>query len=211
MIRKLNLLATILFLASALMAREAQAFYSVMDTGSLLKEGHYKLGVETQFVTSGDQGVNLNARMDGPITDELNWKAELGVGTTDFLAGGYVKWVPFPDVEKQPAVGLIAGALYAHYEHINEISLRVAPFISKKFGFEFGDLTPYFALPMGLRSADSSTQVPVQASFGAEFRPSAFEKINFLAEMGFDVVKAFPYFSVAATLEFDEENGIQFK
>lgn len=201
----------LLLVLTLLWSAQASAYYTTMDTGQMLKLGEYKLGAEAQFITEGDDGVNIGARFDGAINDELGWKTLLGAGTTDLFLGGFVKWVPFPDTEKQPAIGVIAGVLYAHYEDLNELSLRAHPFISKKFALEFGDITPFFALPIGIRTADSETDVPFQVALGAEFRPTGIEKINFLAEIGFDINDAFPYFAIGATLQFDEENGIEFR
>lgn len=182
-----------------------------MDSGTILPAGNYKLGAETHFITEGDDGVNLAARFDGPITDELNWKTLLGFGTTDFFAGGFIKWVPIPDLENQPAIGVTAGVLYANFEDISELSLRVHPFISKKFDLEFGDVSPYLALPVGIATREDETDVPFQAALGVEFLPDGLEKINFVAELGFDINDAFPYFAFGANLTFDDENGIEFK
>ena len=186
-------------------------YYSTMDTGKLLKEGHYNLGAETQFITEGDDGVNLDAKLDGPIDDEWNWRGMVGFGTTDFYLGGFVKWVPIPDFENQPAVGALIGVLYANYSHISALNFRFHPFVSKSFIFDFGEITPYAALPLGFRTADGDTDFTVQVALGSQFKPDAFERISFLAEIGFDIDNAFPYFSIGATLEFDEENGIEFK
>ncbi|MGE0763996.1 MAG: hypothetical protein AB7N80_12010 [Bdellovibrionales bacterium] len=186
-------------------------YYSMMDTGRLLTDGHYKLGAETQFITEGDDGINLSATIDGPWNEELNWRGLVGFGTTDIFLGGFVKWVPFPDADKQPAVGVLFGVLYANYEDISELNLRAHPFVSKNFSLEIGDLTPYAALPLGLRTADGDTDLTSQIAIGAEYRPDAFEKIRFLAEMGFELNDSFPYFSVGASIDFDEENGLEFK
>lgn len=186
-------------------------YYSTLETGRLLAPGHYKLGLETQFVTEGNDGLNLAGTLDGAIDDEWGWKGMFGFGTTDIFLGGFAKWVPFPDTEKQPAVGVLFGALYASYSKISELSLRAHPFVSKTWGLELGEITPYAALPLGLRSADSQTDLTVQIALGTEFRPAELEKMRFQAEIGFDLDKAFPYFSLGATLDFDEENGIEFK
>ncbi len=188
-----------------------QAYYTSLDSGQILAPGNYKLGAEVQFITEGDDGVNVAARADGPLTDELNWKTQIGVGTTDVFLAGFVKWVPFPDTDSQPAIGVTGGVLYANYEDFSELSIRLHPFVSKRFELEFGDISPYLALPIGLRTLEDETDVPFQATLGTEFRPDGLEKINFVAEIGFDVNDAFPYFAFGANLQFDDENGIQFK
>lgn len=207
-----SVLTSTLILASFGYPDSASAgYYSTMDTGRLLQSGHYKLGVETQFITEGNDGVNLTGRFEGPYNDEVGWKVLAGVGTVDVHLGGFVKWVPIPDYNQQPAIGLLIGVLYANYNDLSELNLRVHPFISKNFALDFGDLTPYAALPLGVRTADGSTQGVSQFAIGAEFKPDSLQKARFLAEMGFEIGNSFPYFSLGATLEYDEENGIELK
>lgn len=201
----------IFFVICAFFSLPLWAYNTTLDTGRLLQDGHYKMGVESQFVTSGDDGINIAGRFDGPINDELGWKAHAGFGTTDGFVGGYVKWIPYPDLEKQPAVGLIGGVQYARYSGLDELSLRIHPLVSKQFNVDLGEVTPYASLPLGLRSLDGETDLVMQLALGSEFRPMAWENIRVLAELAFDVRKSFSYFLVGATLEFDEENGIEFK
>lgn len=197
-------------LALFFQASGAHAYYTTMETGKLLEDGHYRLMAESQFVTQGDTGVNLGARVDGPINDELNWKAQLGFGVTDIFLAGYIKWVPFPDAESQPAIGLTGGVLYARNAGLNEQSLRFHPFVSKLFKVDLGDINPYASLPIGIRSVDGHTTIPVQLALGTEFRPKTLDNISFLAEVGFDVTKAFSYFTIGAALDFDSEKGFEF-
>lgn len=187
------------------------AYYSTLTTGDLLERGNYEMNVETQFITDDDSGVNLVGRFDSWLSEDSNLRAVLGFGTTDFQVGGFYKWVPYPDVEGQPAIGLMAGLLYASTEGLDDISVRVHPFVSKKFEIELGEITPYGALPFGIRSMDGETDVPVQAVIGAELKTVNLEKIRFMGEIGFDINEAFTYVSLAASLQWDEENGIQFK
>lgn len=204
---KLITLFTVLVSA---IGQPAAAYYSTLTTGQMLKHGHYQLGAETQFVTDGDTGVNLAARFDAPINDELGFRAEAGFGATDFFGGGYIKWVPVPDLESQPAIGVLAGAVYGHYSGIDALSLRAHPFVSKSFGVDYGVITPYAALPFGLQIAEDDTDFTMQIAIGTEYKPEAWEHLGFMAELGFDINDAFPYFSLNATIEWDEENGLVF-
>ncbi len=193
------------------LGQPAHAYYSTLDNGNMLKPGHYRMLGEVQFVTEGDSGMNLSARLDGAINEEMGWRGQFGFGTTDFFGGGFVKWVPIPDIDRQPAVGLLGGVLYARHSRVDQLSLRVHPFISKAFVVEFGEFTPYAALPFGLRNTEDDTELTIQLALGSEFKPNAWKHIGLFAEIAFDVREAFPYFSLAASLEWDEENGIQFE
>jgi hypothetical protein len=201
----------VLLLAALGFSPSSWAFYSTMDTGDLLEVGKYRLGAESQFITNEDTGVNGIARFDFGFNEEANVRAELGFGTTDIHIGGYFKWVPIPDYENQPAIGLTTGLLFAQYEGETELSLRLHPIISKGFAVDFGKITPYASLPIGLRTYDHDTDVPVQLTLGSDL---FFQEINlwhFKGEVGFDVSKAFTYLSIGASLDFDEENGISFR
>lgn len=197
---------------SLFIAVKANALYSVMDTGDLLPEGQFRANLETQLITDHDDGVNLMGRFDSWFNDDSNVRGVVGFGTTDLYLAGFYKWVPYPDAEGQPAIGISAGLAYARYEiedeTLGELSLRFHPIISKKFVVEMGELTPYGSLPFGLASRDGDTEFPVQAVGGVEWKTSQWQKLTFSAEVGFNVNEAFSYFSLGAQLYFDWENGI---
>lgn len=210
-----SLLCSALFLV--LLSSSAQAYYSTMETGSLLNPKTYKAKAESQFITEGDTGVNLLGRFDMGFSESANLKALVGIGTTDFQLGAFYKWVPIPDHDKQPAIGLTGGVLYARNFESNELSLRLHPLISKEFKVEWGLVSPYASLPIGFRNFDQNrdgkdeTQIPVQLALGGEFKLNSIENFTLITEVGFDIRKAFTYFSVGVTFFMDPEKGIEFK
>lgn len=199
-----------LSLGLLLVATSAQAYYSTMDTAELLEAGQYKITAESQFATSGDEGVNLVARFDSYFTEDSNLKALVGVGTTDFQIGGFFKWIPIPDYENQPAMGVIMGVNYARAEDTNDLSIRFHPLVSKKFETNFGAIVPYGAIPFGIRSRDGDNELPIQVEVGSELQLNQIQKFRFLVEVGFDVTKAFSYISFGASMNFDGETGLEF-
>ena len=210
------------FLQSLLLAFTAcftsfstHAYYSTMDTGSLLEKGKFKSHLETQFITSNNSGLNLNGRFDMGLTKDSGFRGIIGFGTTDFHLGGFYKWVPIPDIHNQPAIGLLAGVAYASFSGINDLSLRFHPIVSKTFEFELGEITPYGSLPIGIRSmnrdhSSNNTDIPIQLTLGAELKTLHWEKVTFMSEINFDIQHTFSYFSLGVNVEFDEE-GIQFE
>ena len=208
---KKNFILSTIVLAALTLSQNSWAYYSTMDTGDLIAPNKYRVGAETQFITDEDSGVNIIGRFDKGFNDEMNFKAELGFGTTDFHLGGYVKWIPIPDYENQPAIGVTSGLLFAQYDSETEISIRIHPMISKGFDVEFGRLTPYASAPTGLRTFDGDTDIPLQVNFGSDVYFQELQYWHFKAEVGFDVSEAFTYISFGASLDFDEENGIQFR
>lgn len=191
-------------------APQSWAFYSTMDTGEVLEQGKYQIGAETQFITNNDSGANLIGRFDGGISEEAGFRGEVGFGTTDLHLGGFFKWVPIPDYQDQPAIGITSGLVFAEYSGHSELSVRFHPIVSKGFTTEFGKITPYGSIPFGLRSYDNDTDVPVQLTGGSELHFNEIPLWRFKAEVGFDLNDAFTYISLGASLDFDAENGIRF-
>ena len=181
----------------------AFAFYSTIDTGEIIEPGKYRILGEAQGITDNNSGLNVNGRVDWGLNEESSIRGLVGVGTTDFHLGGFFKWVPIPDYSKQPAIGVLAGLVYAHHQSANELSLRVHPMVSKGFDVDFGKITPYGALPFGLRSFQSRTDIPLQLAGGTELIFQEIRPWRFFAEVGFDLNKAFSYFSLAASYDFD--------
>lgn len=200
-----------IILALALLSPSAFAYYSTWDTGDVLKAGHYESSLEAQFVTTDGSGANLVGRFDMPVQDDSSARVMLGAGTVDFHMGGFYKYVPYPDTDKQPAIGLIGGVLYARNEGNNYMTVRIAPIVSKAFHVDFGTLTPYASLPIGLCSRRGGTDVPAILALGSDLQTSHFKHMRWRAELGFNLNDAYSYVSLGAILNFDEENGISFE
>lgn len=187
------------------------AYLSTMDTGDVLAQKKYKVHLETQFITSNHSGIGLNGRFDVGLTEESGFRGLIGVGAVGFHVGGFYKWSPIPDTDQQPAVGFLAGVSYASLSGLNDLSLRFHPIVSKKFEIELGEITPYGSLPMGIHSNHKGEKsLPLQLTVGVELKTLHWEKVIFMAEINFDIQETFSYFSLGASVFFDEE-GIKFE
>lgn len=213
---------TLLLVFTSLLSTPAWAYLSTIDTGDLVPEGKYQAIIEGQFVTDPDSGANFIGRVDGSIDDETGWRGLLGFGDTDFEVGGFIKWIPIPDFEDQPALGALAGVTYARESSDSELAARIHPLISKRFGLELGDITPYASLPFGLHSrgkkridddgdVQDKTFMTLQLAAGVKFRPSSLENWSFGGELGFSLSEANTYFSLFAALNIDPDEGVKFK
>jgi hypothetical protein len=210
-----RIVGLISFLALSLSSQAWAGYYTVLDNNEILDRGHYKLGADTQFLTNGDGGVNLGVNGDIGIDDEWGARALLGFGKTDFFMGGLVKWVPIPDVDNQPAIGVNAGVLYAKWEGDSDFTLRAEPIISKKFDLNGTVLTPYASIPVGLRFRDNSvenrTDFVSQLVVGSQLEVASLKKVQFMGEIGMDLHESPAYISLSALIYFDEENGLKFE
>lgn len=193
--------------ASLSFAGKAQAYYSTLDTGDVLKEGEYQVMLSPQWIFNRFDGANFTGRLDMGLMEGVSARGILGFGKVDFQIGGLVKWIPFPDAEGQPAIGGEAGMLIARVGNVTQYSLRLHPLISKKIETEVGDVSPYLSLPMGVTIQSGGidqTFVPVQLVVGSELRPLEMPKWSFFGELGVNMSKSFGYASVGVAYRFQD-------
>ncbi len=186
------------------LAPQAHAYYSTLDTGDTLGANKYSVSVEPQFIFDRYDGVNLNGRFDAGINEDSNLRAIVGFGEVNFQAGAMYKYIPFPDTPSQPAIGIEAGALYAHLQSVSEFDLRIHPLISKKVKIEDLKFNFYGSIPFGATFHDGNTFYPIQLAFGAEWKVPKYEQFSFMGELGINVNSAFGYLSFAGIYYFDE-------
>ncbi|HEX4923458.1 MAG TPA: hypothetical protein VFV50_05210 [Bdellovibrionales bacterium] len=203
----------LLWLALVLLPLKSQAYLSLLNHGDVIKTGAYRLTLSPQFITASDlgNGANFTGRFDTGIDEASDIRAVVGFGRVDFHVGGTYKWVPIPDTPDQPALGVAVGAFFARQSSVNTFSVRAFPFISKRFETDAGVFTPYSGLPLGLSATSSTTEAPVHFVLGSEWMPPGLERISFWIESGFNVSKAFSYMSLAVSLYWDDENGVEFR
>lgn len=190
-----------------LFSSPAFAYYSVLSTGEILPENQYTLTGETQFLTD-PSGLNVGARFESGINESSGFRGEFGVGKTDLYLGALYKFVPYPDIEGQPAVGFNTGVIYATDAGINEFTLRFEPLVSKKFEMRFGHLIPYGSLPIGLKhqtKGDDRNDVALQVVGGVEIAMNNWKGLRLMPELGINLDNAPSYVSIGAVFDFDEE------
>lgn len=202
----------ILSLSLMLSSLPAHAYLSVMDNGEILPNHHYKLTGYGQILTENG-GLNVASRFDAGINDEMGIRGIFGVGKTDLFFGGMLKWMPVPDFEDQPAVGVNAGLIYAKDGEIRDTTIRIEPLVSKRFNVDDSVLTPYASLPMGIRmrtsrdpAIDETTTMTWQLVVGSQLQLPQWKKMHFMAELGVNLDDALAHVAAGAVFYFDE-NG----
>jgi hypothetical protein len=202
--------ATAALITTMTLSAPAFALYTFMDSGDMLEAGRYATGTELQAITSGDEGINFLGKIDGGLNDEFNFRASVGTGHTDFQIQGLLKWVPIPDTDSQPAIGISTGLLWARYEFKradteNEFTVRVIPFVSKRFETENrGVITPFAALPFGIRDYGSESDVPFNLVLGSKYAHPDVTGVTFIGELGLDIDESFDYVTIGAIFSMDE-------
>lgn len=180
------------------------AYLQIGESNEIMALGHYRVGADLQLKTSDGGGTNITGFFDYPLSEETAARALIGVGDTDFYAGGSFKWVPYPDFDSQPALGGKVEGVIGRKGSDSLSHIRIAPMISKRFTTASGDFVPYGALPIGISTYKSATDTAIFVVGGTEYYHPDLNRWSFGGELGFNATKAFSYVSAYATFSFDE-------
>jgi hypothetical protein len=183
------------------------AYFSLMDTGDVKKQGEYKVLGETQVLFDSPSGMNLNGRFSTGITEESELQIEAGVGSIDYYLAAFWKWVPFPDTFDQPAIGIRGGLTFADVNNYSTYGFNITPFISKLIDTGIGGITPYGGIQFGLQRNTFDTFSSLQAVIGVEWAPNEWDfrelkDFRFLVEYGIEIDDSFSYVSLGAAYNF---------
>jgi hypothetical protein len=196
-----------LALLGILFCSTSHAFISLAESGDVLPMGKYQVGLEPQLITSKDSGGNINVFFDAPINESTSARVSLGAGVVDFNSFASVKYMPFPDVDNQPAIGIRGGLGFTRLDDDNVLVLQAAPMVSKKFDTVYGMTVPYLALPFTFFNEKHDSFVASNLAIGSEFHSTEVKEINFGAELGLDLNKSWSYISIYASFPFDGSKG----
>jgi hypothetical protein len=160
-----------IFASAFMLSRPSHAFLVIHETAEILPENYYRLGVAPQLLVSNGGGFNVGIYADAHVDDDLDARITMGGGETDFWAQASAKWVPFPDVDKQPAMGGRAAVIFAREEDNNYTGLQITPLFSKKADTRYGNMIPYAGLPITIFTGKHRSYTASQFTIGAEWFP----------------------------------------
>ena len=186
----------------------ANAYLSITESAELVPTKHYQVGVVPQLLTSDGGGLNMNVFLDNGINEAMSARIEMGGGSVDFHTFASVKWVPFPDFEKQPAIGLRVGGGLARDSSENLLHGQVAPIISKKVGTSFGLATPYIAVPFSIVNMQGQNTVGTNLTLGSQLNYEKWQSGVLGAEWSLDLNQSFSYISVFVSFPFESHKGL---
>lgn len=195
---------TLAVLTTLLLSSQAFAFLEVGESGEITGQGMYRVGLIPQIKTSGGGGANISGFFDAGLNDSMSGRIWAGTGDTDFVTGATLKWIPIPDYDQQPAIGLRGGAFYFRDDGNSSSLFRLDPMISKKFSVDVGDLTPYGAIPVMFETTNSKTTTEMQLVVGTEYVHPDVKKLRFGAELGFDLKDSFSYVAGYVSIALDD-------
>ncbi|MCC6137543.1 MAG: hypothetical protein IT287_02845, partial [Bdellovibrionaceae bacterium] len=111
--RSVVVLMSLLFLS-----QQSQAYMSLMTTGDILQKNQIQGLGYLEFW----KGTNVHARASMGISEDLQGDLEISSGDIDFMTSAMLKWVPIPDYEKQPALGIRGGITYIDTDRYTQTS-----------------------------------------------------------------------------------------
>lgn len=184
----------------------AQAsFLSVNETAEILPENFYKVGVAPQLLISNGGGFNIGVFADMHAFDDTDARISFGAGEIDFYTQASLKWVPFPDVDKQPAIGLKGGLGYVRENSENFLQIQITPLISKKADTRYGNMIPYVALPITYMNTKNDNYTATQFTVGSEWYPYDDKHIG--AELNLNMKNSYSSISVYFSFPFEASTG----
>lgn len=196
MIKKMMILYAILFSFSA------YGYQSLMTTGDLIQPETFQVLGYVESIFDELDGVNINVRGNYGINDELQGDIELGAGELDVMLGAFLKWVPIPDYEKQPAIGIRAGLSYIDSDRYSQTSITAMPFISKGIESPNGRFVPYIGFPLAINSNKNDDYFSSRIAFGTDWTHPDQKQLHVIAELGLELSKSFNSLSIGASYDF---------
>lgn len=194
----------------SLLALPAHAGYlAVAESGEILPQGDYLITLLPQLRVSEGGGINVDGALDSALSDSTSFRLQAGAGQVDFHLGGSVKYIPFPDIDNQPAMGVKAGAWYARDAGENFISLLVAPLVSRRMDSEYGLFVPYAALPVSMVNYKSKNTVGTQIAFGSELRNTNWKNVILTGELAINLSDSFSAVTFGLSFPLDQAQGLK--
>lgn len=188
-----------------LISQNAHAVLGLNETGEILPNNYYKVGVAPEAILSSGGGFNVSVFADMHLFDSADGRITFGSGKTDFWAMATLKWVPFPDVDRQPAIGLRGGIGYIRDEDTNFTTLQISPIISKKADTQYGHMIPYVGLPVTFITTKDDSYVASQFAVGAEWQLRQDRAVGF--ELDLNMNKSTSSFAVFLSFPFESSTG----
>jgi hypothetical protein len=185
------------------------AYISILESGEILSQDKkYQIGFAPQIMTSEPTGLNVAMFLDAAWADSLQSRFTLGVGELDFYTGASLKYVPFPDVARQPAIGIKASVWHARIESDNITTLHIAPMVSKKFQTEKQGLwIPYTAIGLSSYELGGKSKSGMQFFMGSDWKAPDLPEYTFTGEVALDVEDSIGHVTVSIAIPFDEKSG----
>lgn len=187
-----------LFVLLFVCAASAQA--GIFNTPHFIEPGKMAIGVEPELTLSNGAGLAGNLKGSLGVTDFMDAAAIIGVGDGPlrFRLGGDLVFDFFPDVDKQPGIGLLTRVIYYRFPVSGELRVFGAPYIHKAFLLENkAEVEPFVAIPAGVGFDNGTYHAFSQFVVGSMYKN--MEQFRYSLELGINMSNAETYISGGIT------------
>jgi hypothetical protein len=178
-------LAVVLFLLIPAFSQTANA--GVFNIPKFVEPGKFAVGGELEGTFTNFGGLGLNAKYTHGLTDLLNIQGELGggFGAWNFRVGSALIIDFFPDIDKQPGIGIAAHIRYGIYRNLTHVFIvQAMPYIHKAFQVNQYEIDPYLAIPIGMHFSNGFYNFLGTLAIGTQFKPLPKWSFNFELGIG---------------------------
>ena len=139
--------------------------------------------------------LEVNLRYTHGLTELNNVTAIVGTGSDSrrFRVGGNYTFDIFPDIEKQPGIGIALQALFVRLNTAGSVEFTGIPYIHKALITDQGIVEPFLAIPVGLTLSSGQYQPITTIVVGSMFEHSVH--LRSVVEFGLNVNNAQTYLS----------------
>ncbi|MCS6838249.1 MAG: hypothetical protein NZ480_05320 [Bdellovibrionaceae bacterium] len=187
-----------------LLAPQVMAYLSILDSGEPTSNKEMTVGFAPQFIVSDSGGSHGTFLFKTGVGSGQDLMIQAGFGHIDFWLTLATRWIPIPDYENQPAVGVRFDGTLAREASSSIGHMRLAPFLSKRFLSEVGQLEPYLYIPFGLTIHEGKYDNIASLVVGSQIQVEDLLPLYFYVETGFDVRNSFTYVSIGILSTFQK-------
>jgi hypothetical protein len=176
------------------------AFAGIFNTVHFVEPGKSAVGIEPEFTTSDGTGFGFNAKFTQGISELMDAAGFIGTGSgpRNFRVGGDLVFDFFPDIDRQPGIGLLTRAVYYRIPNTGRLDIFGAPYIHKAMMTSGKDeIDPFFAFPIGQEFDNGNYHTTTQLVFGSMFK--ATEQLRYSLELGINLNYTETYISGGIT------------
>lgn len=181
----------------------SSAYVILGESGELIEPGKSSLSFFPQFILSDGGGFNFISFVDTGLTESSSMRLQLSTGDTDISGGASFKWVPIPDYQNQPAIGLKLGGFLGREGDSNFSHFQVAPLLSKKQSTDYGLFIPYGAIQWSNLYISGENFRSLQLLAGTEYLHDD-TNLKFGAELALEAKDASTYLGFWITVPFED-------
>ncbi|MGK5083385.1 hypothetical protein WDW37_08760 [Bdellovibrionota bacterium FG-1] len=196
--------------ALGVLVLSSSAWSAVFNYPRFVTPGDFAIGLETDLTLTSGAGLGIEGRYTQGLNDLTNLSAIIGTGSgpRQFRVGAAGTFDFFPDIDKQPGIGLALQGIYIRIptvgredgstETSGQVELSAIPYIHKSFVTGTGgEAEPFVAVPIGMGFANGQYRWLSSVVVGAGFKTS--EKIRTSIEFGIAVNHTESYLSAGVT------------